>query len=144
MVIATKFVLEHFNPEERFYINIALDITPLCDCWGYTTGNILPDLGILGSKDIVAIDKANLDLTKNMSLIKENIPRNWDIIDDPRLYPFARLYGPWKDPYLQIYYAKKYNLGDTNYKLIEVKSPGERTIESLPKPKFPEPLNLFK
>jgi uncharacterized Fe-S center protein len=37
-------------------------MTPVCDCFGFTGMPILPDAGIFGSDDIVAIDRAVLDL----------------------------------------------------------------------------------
>ena len=143
MAITTQFVLEHYDEDSRFFINVAQDITQYCDCWGFTTGNILPDLGILGSKDILAIDKATLDLLRDKPLIKENVSMSLDINDDPRLHPFARIHGPWKDPYLQIYYGEKYGLGNPEYELVEVNPPGKRRSESLPPARFPEPLNLY-
>mgnify|MGYP000341885811 CR=1 FL=1 len=143
MAITTKFVMDQYDDDSRFFINIALDITERCDCWGFTAGNILPDLGVLGSTDILAIDKATLDLLRDKPLIKENIPRSLDVNEDPELHPFARIHGPWKDPYLQIYYGEKYELGDPNYELIEVGSPGPWRTEQLPPPRFPKALKLY-
>ena len=143
MAMAAQFVLEHYDEDSRFFINVALDITEVCDCWGITTGNILPDLGVLGSKDILAIDKATLDLLRDKPLIVENVSRSFDVIDDPRLHPFARIHGPWKDPYLQIYYGEKHGLGSVEYEIIEVNPPGPWLSEKLPPPSFPEPLNLY-
>jgi uncharacterized Fe-S center protein len=141
MVMAAKFVLENFEPENKFFINFAMDMTTHCDCWGFTNGNILPDLGILGSKDVLAIDKATLDLTKNLPLIRDNVPKNLDINDDENLHPFARIHGPFKDPYLQIFYGKKHGLGETEYKLEEVKP--STSIRKMIKPEFPKALELF-
>lgn len=44
------------------YITFLRDITPLCDCCGWSGKPIAPDLGILASTDPVAIDKACYDL----------------------------------------------------------------------------------
>ena len=143
MAITAKFVMEQYDDDSRFFINVALDITEYCDCWGFTTGNILPDLGILGSTDIVAIDKATLDLLRDKPLIKENVSRSLEVNDDPDLHPFARIHGPWKDPYLQIYYGEKYALGSSEYELIEVDPPGSWKAEQLPPPRFPKALKLY-
>ena len=143
MAITAKYVLDHYDEDSRFFINIALDITEYCDCWGFTTGNILPDLGVLGSTDILAIDKATLDLLKDKPLIKENVSRSLEINDNPKLHPFARVHGPWKDPYLQIWYGEKYGLGNPDYELVEVNPPGPWKSEKLPKPRFPESLQLY-
>ena len=143
MAITAKFVMEQYDDDSRFFINVALDITEYCDCWGFTTGNILPDLGILGSTDIMAIDKATLDLLRDKPLIKENVSRSLEVNDDPELHPFARIHGPWKDPYLQIYYGEKYALGSPEYELIEVDPPGPWKAEQLPPPRFPKALKLY-
>ena len=136
--IAAGFVLSHFDEDKRFFINVALNMTEYCDCWGFSTGQILPDLGMLGSRDIVAIDKATLDLLRNMPLIKENVSQNLEVNDDPKLHPFARIHGPYKDPYNMIYFAEKYGLGSSEYLLEEV-------LPSIPEPKrtpakFPKPV----
>lgn len=126
--IATKFVLSHFEEDKRFFINVAMNMTEFCDCWGFTTGQILPDLGILGSRDIVALDKASLDLTADKPLIRENVSQSLEVNDDPALHPFARIHGPYKDPYNMIRFAEKYELGSPSYVLEEV-------LPSIPEPK---------
>lgn len=45
-----------------FFIDFAMDITPVCDCYGWTDTPIVNNLGILASYDPVAIDKACIDL----------------------------------------------------------------------------------
>lgn len=44
------------------FINIIRDVTKYCDCVGHTTPIIAPDLGVLVSDNLVAIDQASLDL----------------------------------------------------------------------------------
>jgi hypothetical protein len=126
--LAARFVLSHFKAENRFFINVATNITEYCDCWGFTTGQILPDLGILGSKDIVAVDKATLDLLAHKPLLKENVSQSLEVNDDGSLHPFARLHGPYKDPYNMIRFAEKYGLGDSDYILEEVLPPGPEPL----------------
>ncbi|MHB1055746.1 MAG: DUF362 domain-containing protein [Thermoleophilia bacterium] len=43
-------------------INFLLDITPDCDCLGWSDVPIVPNLGIMASTDPVALDTASLDL----------------------------------------------------------------------------------
>ena len=47
-----------FGPENIRYINFAFDITMICDCTPNPGMPVVPDLGIFGSSDPVAIDKA--------------------------------------------------------------------------------------
>jgi uncharacterized Fe-S center protein len=44
------------------YLNVLTDITPHCDCYGYTRNFVVEDIGFLYSKDIVSIDAASTDL----------------------------------------------------------------------------------
>lgn len=50
------------KPEKLFFMNYALDITPACDCYGWTDTPFVNGIGILGSFDPVAADKACIDL----------------------------------------------------------------------------------
>jgi hypothetical protein len=126
--LAARFVLSNFGADRRFFINVATNITEYCDCWGFTTGQILPDLGVLGSKDVVAIDKATLDLLAQKPLLKENVSQSLEVNDDTSLHPFARLHGPYKDPYNMIRLAEKHGLGTSDYILEEVLPPGPEPL----------------
>ena len=87
-------------------------MTPVCDCFGFTTMPILPDAGIFGSDDIVAIDQATLDMTMNSPLYEENIPTCLEV-HTREGHPFAWLHGPLKDPYKVVEYGEKLGLGFT-------------------------------
>jgi hypothetical protein len=61
MVEVSEFVLSKFK--NKFFINFALDITKECDCISDKNDKIISeDLGILASRDAVALDKATVDL----------------------------------------------------------------------------------
>jgi len=126
--LAAGLVLSHFEESKRFFINVATNITEYCDCWGFTTGQILPDLGILGSRDIVALDKATLDLLADKPLFKENVSQSLEVNDDASLHPFARVHGPYKDPYNMIRFAEKHKLGSSDYTLEEILAPGAKPL----------------
>jgi len=128
--LAAGFVLSRFEEGKRFFINVATNITEYCDCWGFTTGQILPDLGILGSRDIVALDKATLDLLADKPLFKENVSQSLEVNDDASLHPFARVHGPYKDPYNMIRLAEKYKLGSSDYTLEEILAPGPEPLRA--------------
>ena len=46
------------------YINMALDVSPACDCGNHSDVPIVPDLGVFASTDAVAIDMACVDAAK--------------------------------------------------------------------------------
>jgi hypothetical protein len=43
------------------YINLAIDVSPTCDCVGYADRPIVPNIGVFASLDPVAIDTACVD-----------------------------------------------------------------------------------
>ncbi len=43
------------------FINMAIDVSPSCDCVGFADMPIVPHLGVFASTDPVALDKATLD-----------------------------------------------------------------------------------
>ncbi|MHB8779837.1 MAG: DUF362 domain-containing protein [Candidatus Geothermincolia bacterium] len=45
------------------FFNFLTQITPSCDCWDFSDAPIVPDIGILCSRDMVAVDQASWDLT---------------------------------------------------------------------------------
>jgi len=47
--------------EKVGFINMAIDISPACDCVGFSDMPIVPNLGIFASTDPVALDKASVD-----------------------------------------------------------------------------------
>ncbi len=133
MAIGARHILNTFDEDKRFFISFLLDITAFCDCWGFGQPHVVNDIGVLGSRDIVAIEQAALDLIAKEGLDEKMIPpfikANLDPLVD--LHPFARLHGPMKNPYLAVQYAEKMGLGTSEYELIEVLSP-EETMKMKP------------
>jgi uncharacterized Fe-S center protein len=117
MALATKTVLDHFKPAHCYYINFLMNITLFCDCWGMTTPNLVPDIGILAGRDIVAIETATLDMVKTENLIPGSLPPNWpELGNDGHL--FERLHA--KDPFAVIDYLEELGLGNRKYGLREI------------------------
>jgi uncharacterized Fe-S center protein len=117
MARTTKVVLDTFEPGRVFYLTALLNVTPLCDCWGFTTPSLVPDIGIMASTDIVAIEQAAIDSIKTEDYIEGSLPEQVRMGDEGHL-----LYRIWaKDPYLQVETAAKLGLGDRKYQLVEVK-----------------------
>ena len=117
--ISTAVTLSTFEPQKTTYISLATHMTPVCDCFGFTSMPILPDAGIFGSDDIVAIDQATLDMTMNSRLYEENIPTCLEV-HTREGHPFAWLHGPLKDPYKVVEYGEKLGLGSRQYDLVDV------------------------
>ena len=86
---------------------------PQCDCLGMIQPIVVPDLGVMGSRDIVAVEAA-LDLIKKTGLIESMIPlyiKKVNLDPEADLHPFQRIWGTWKDPYLVCEYGERLGLG---------------------------------
>ena len=117
--ISASEIMSTFQPGKAIHINLATQMTPVCDCFGFTSMSILPDVGVLGSDDIVAVEQATLDVIARTQLIEENIPLSMEV-HFREGHPFRQLHGPLKDPYGTTEYAEKYGLGSRAYQLIDV------------------------
>ncbi len=117
--ISVDLVLSTFAKEKATHIVLATHMTPVCDCFGFTSMPILPDAGIFGSDDIVALDQAVLDATAQTPLIEENLPASMEV--HTRVgHPLRWLHGPLKDPYQVTEYAERLGYGTRTYELIDV------------------------
>ena len=104
---AAAGVLSRFDSKVAF-INFIQDVTPLCDCVAPSGFPVVPDIGILASTDVVAVDKASLDL----------------IAQSKPLGKFADITSPdilgkisGTDSLIQIKTSQKLGLGNMAYEL---------------------------
>ena len=98
MANAALGVLKTFKRGKTCFFNFAVNITEFCDCLSNPGKIVREDLGIYASKDIVAIDKATLDMAGKK--------------------PFQKMHGV--DPEIQIKASEKLNIGTTKYELIKL------------------------
>jgi len=117
MAVTTKAVLDTFAPGKVYFINLLASITALCDCWGMTTPSLVPDIGMMASDNIVAIERACLDAIKMENLIPQGVPEGMELGTEGHL--FQRLHG--KNPYIQLECLEKVGLGTQDYELTTVK-----------------------
>ena len=117
--ISTYIALSTFAAGKTTHLVLANQITPMCDCFGFTSMSILPDAGIFGSDDIVALDQAVLDKLAETPLIEANIPTEMEV-HTRRAHPLQWLHGPLKDPNLAPQYLEKLGVGTRQYDLVDV------------------------
>ncbi len=55
-------ILNCFKKENLLFVNVLLSISARCDCYSREAGAIMPDIGLLVSDNIVAIDSASIEL----------------------------------------------------------------------------------
>ncbi len=93
------------------YVNVMMDITPLCDCCGWSDTPIVPDIGIAASDDPVALDKACYDLVTAAA---------GGVADEEHFHEgddkFALLH-PVTRPHAQFEHAAAIGMGSLDYEL---------------------------
>jgi len=112
LALASKAVLDTFDPELVFHINVAINITAICDCWGLSLANIRPDVGILASTDPVAVDIATIDMLDCEDIFPGSLPAEVKLNDGDG-HILQRIWG--KDPYYQVREAAKLGVGSEKY-----------------------------
>ncbi len=149
MAVAAKTILDSFDAAKIFHLNFLLDITAFCDCYGMSMPAIIDDIGIVGSKDIVAVDTASLDLIAEQGLnesVIRKIPEQYMRVNpdlSTKLHPWQLIHGPLKDPYNVTKYGEARGLGSSKYKLIEVLSAEETAAMEPPKHTFESGPSFF-
>jgi uncharacterized protein len=137
MAYTTAEILSHFDKDQQFYFNFMLDITPQCNCLGMVQPQFIPDLGVTASRDIVAVEEATLDIIAKATFLTEMVPPYiGEISMDPKLHPFQRLWGGFKNPYDQTLYAEEFGLGTRKYRLVELLPPSVTAKMEAPKIKY--------
>ena len=116
LALAAKEVLGTFDPGRVLHVNFLTQITAYCDCWGFSSPALVPDVGILASEDIVAVEQASLDLTRNGKPLPGSLPPDHRLVEGGHL--FERIHG--KDPYVQVQRMEKVGLGTAAYRLKKV------------------------
>ena len=116
LALATTAVLRGFPPDAVVFINMVMNVTVFCDCWGITTPSLVPDVGILAGRDIVAIEQASLDLVRVENLIPGSLPPTWKLQEGNHL--FQRIHG--KDPFIVVQQLQEMGWGSRDYALREV------------------------
>jgi len=101
---------------KTLYLNFLTQISPACDCYGYSDTPIVRDIGILASEDPVAIDQASIDLVNNEEGNRSSkLTKNWERGEDK----FRDLY-PEVDWSIQLSYGEEIGLGTREYELIKI------------------------
>ncbi|HIE14881.1 TPA: DUF362 domain-containing protein, partial [Candidatus Bathyarchaeota archaeon] len=101
---------------KTLHISWLFDIVEHCDCAPFGMVPFIPDLGIIASKDIVAAEKASVDLINNAPVVVGSIADKYKLKAGDN--KFLKIHG--KDPLLQVIAAEEAGLGTTKYKLIEL------------------------
>lgn len=104
MVEGGKAVTAHFG-KNITYINVLKNLSVDCDCNAKGVAPTAPDIGIVGSTDILAVDKASVDLVYMLPEIERH-----DLAE--------RIES--RSGFRQLEYMRILNMGNDQYKLITV------------------------
>jgi uncharacterized Fe-S center protein len=98
------------------FFNFLVSITPDCDCVPWSDAPIVPDIGILASRDPVAIDAASLDLVNRQAGLPGSLLQAHHRPGEDKFR------GTWEHTRgdLQLSYAEESGLGERDYRLREI------------------------
>ncbi len=105
MTESTKAVWDHFG-EKMVYINVLRNMSVSCDCEGCAAAPVVtPNIGILASTDILAIDQASVDL---VYALKDE--QHKDLVHRMESRHGLR----------QLTYMKELGMGNDRYRLVDI------------------------
>ena len=103
MVEGGKAITDHFGPKIT-YVNVLRKMSVSCDCEGTNAQPVqLPDIGILASTDILAIDKASVDMI-------------YALPEKTRAHMVERIES--RSGLRQLSYMKELGMGSDDYELV--------------------------
>lgn len=106
----------HKKKGKSLFLNFLTQISPACDCYGFSDTPIVNDIGMLASEDPVAIDQASVDLVNQQEGNRfSTLGKNLQVGGDK----FRGLY-PEVDWNIQLTYAEQIGLGHREYELIKI------------------------
>ena len=112
---STKAVVDHFGQKITF-INVMRNMSVDCDCAGIKAAPVVtPNIGILASRDIVALDQACVDLVfamgeeHNKNLVERMTTRHG---------------------FRQLSYMKELGMGNDKYKLLDIDNEDKEISDS--------------
>lgn len=111
MTESTKAVIDHFG-RQIIYVNVMRNMSVSCDCEGLAAEPVVtPNVGILSSTDILAVDQACIDLIYAMTEAEHH-----DIVERIETRHGLR----------QLSYMKELGMGNDRYILIDLDNGGKR------------------
>ena len=101
-----------------FNITLITDVSPLCDCHDNNDMPIIPNVGMLASKDPVAIDLASVDLSQQQPMLPGSILfKESNGVKPDDIFAVTNKDTHWQSHFE---HAKKMGLGDGTYNLIKL------------------------
>ena len=101
---------------KALFLNFITDVSPACDCYSHNDAPIVRDIGVVASRDPVAVDQASVDLVNlEPALADCCLTSNREAGKDK----FSGLY-PKVDWKIQLEYAQQLGLGRRDYRIQKI------------------------
>jgi len=113
-------VINSYGAKNLRYINFAFDIPLMCDCVVNVGMPIIPDLGIFGSSDPVAIDKACINAETNAPGLPILKPDGQWTSPLPIGVEKIHAMSDYLDTSWQFDAALKHKIGNTDFELVKI------------------------
>lgn len=102
--------------KRSLFVNFLTQISPACDCYPFADSPIVPDIGIVASRDPVAIDQVSVDMLNAQPIFESYCLKGIASADKDRI----RAVYPKIDWQHQLDYAERLGLGNRAYELIKL------------------------
>ena len=124
------------GPEKVGFVSVAVDVSPKCDCAGFSDVPIVPHLGLFASKDPVAIDQACVDKAMHAPGIPGSLTEEMGV-DAPgdRKFDLAGAAIEGLSEQTTINTGVVNGLGSRDYELIDVPPVGAEHFRFPPDPR---------
>ena len=100
--------------KKSFFINFLTQISPACDCYGHADSPLVRDIGVLASRDPIALDQASADLlNREPALPGTCLNTNTKAGEDK-----IRGVYPSIDWEIQLEHGQEIGLGSRDYELV--------------------------
>ena len=102
MTESTKATIDHFGKNITF-INVLRNMSVSCDCEGLAAAPVVtPDIGILASDDILAVDQASVDMVYQLNEKSEDLRERIETRHGLRQLSYMKEMGMGNDKYVLV------------------------------------------
>jgi len=119
---SAKALVKLVGKDHIGFINLALDVTPWCDCISWSDTPIVPNIGLLASTDPVALDRCCIDMVIESPGMIGSVAESKDVLDPglPKLSACGSFLGVSEN--IQVNTGAENGLGELDYKVKNVVS----------------------
>jgi uncharacterized Fe-S center protein len=116
------------------FINMAIDVSPYCDCVGFADMPIVPHLGVFASHDPVALDKATVDKAAQSPGMPGSAAEDYGAADPgtPKFTAIASASFEDLNEEIQIVTGSLNGLGSMHYEMVTVEPVADLSLWQFP------------